>query len=351
MENPTKKCLFAFARGFAAQLWCRLAGALGPVLLEAGLLNGLGLGNSLPTWTGFAVELGAVLTAALLPGEGFSKRSDPRALRLSDMLLPAAGFSAALAFPGAFPRLRRPLGAFAVPAAILLFLGAFLLFGVLSRRKKRRKPAPFAVRLFVSLLLFGVILFLLPGAYAAGKALWQAKRILVWPLGIILVLFCFFRLLFLLSALRKRGRFIKRIRLAAEKENYTLREAKNLTVSVFFPRRQAQFVLDARGKTYAVTLLRGAGFGRSLTLEEGGAVFCTRLPFFPAAGQKRHGKFSFPEAGKPVLILNPPPRTLFGRLPNGSTAQIFSGDFVGSAPIFTAGDFLSALSRNTLDHR
>ncbi len=230
-------------------------------------------------------------------------------------------------------------------------------YGVTRKKHKIVESVSFVLLSAIALWIFAVcvlaLVSFLMGVLRYGTLL---ARVFVLGIGLALIFGVQTR------QLRKRLRFLRKLRRQCKKQNATVKKNKPSHLAFVWTGEQPDLVIDTETDRYTVHILAIKKYHSALHLEKRDQMRLTRLPknnvfsaifgfrpktryypLFPAVADERT------EDGRTVhrvVLLNPTCREMYEKTPDGVTVPTGSGAEFCGYTVYTGSGFLSALSRN-----
>lgn len=183
--------------------------------------------------------------------------------------------------------------------------------------------------------------------YAVFQILKLAPRVL-FPVLACAILLCY--LIRLLDGVRKRRRFLRRLRKFCKENGYALTRVKRCFITLLFPLAGVNVSLKKGDKQYDCRLIAGLRRHSPLHFQEEGTVTCTHVYKFFSLHLFHFDityDYQFEATGTKILILVPVPNEVFvsgyGEIELG-----YSGSRVSDCIIYGATDFIHALERGVV---
>ena len=200
---------------------------------------------------------------------------------------------------------------------------------------------------FVFPLVFGLAMF-----FVYGPLLVKVTLILIPSVTFILLI---------TRTLRKRIRFIIKLKVLCKKNNYKLISKCGFFPSFRLLKKGYDFMLKTPTHTYYIRYLTLRRYNATLTFENDGTIkyqkkSCLKGPLaviFPTNRKVKSYSVSFsdiPESSASkvfkVILVNPVCREFFARENNGKSVPVGSGETVRDFVVFTGTGFIESVKRN-----
>lgn len=229
-------------------------------------------------------------------------------------------------------------------------------YGVTRRKHRIVESAGFLILSAIALWIFGIcvlaILNFLMGVLRYGSLL---ARVFVIGTGAVLIL------LAETKPLRKRLRFLRRLRRQCKREGLTVKKNKPARLAFLWTGEQPDLLVESETECYALHILTVKKYRSALFLEKKNlmklvsypmnniftAIFGFRpkvryYPLFPVEGEERA------ENGRPlrrIVLLNPTCREMFEKNSDGVTVPTGSCARFCGYTVYTGSGFLNELTR------
>ncbi len=229
-------------------------------------------------------------------------------------------------------------------------------YGVTRREHKIVESVGFVILSAIALWIFGVCLLASLSFFVAilqyGSLL---AKVFVIGTGAVLIFFAETK------PLRKRLRFLRRLRRQCKRQGMTLKKNKPAYLTFLWTGEMPDLLVDSEAQCYAVHILTVKKYRSALYLEKRNlmklvsypmnniftAIFGFRpkvryYPLFPVEEEERSAD------GRPIhriVLLNPTCRELFEKNSDGVTVPTGSGAIFCGYTVYTGRGFLNELSR------
>ena len=211
------------------------------------------------------------------------------------------------------------------------------------------------LRVITILILYPLVLPYLPLIFFAVLMIWSvieaaavAMTVPVFILTIILIIIGL-RILRLMLAIRSRHKFFNKVRLAAEKKDFVIKDIKNPSRSIISGRYKCTFSLYREEERYDCLVIGNPKY---------------RVPVCftsPTRGHYRHRigtpkrnitletkfDYSFEGDGKKLLIISPTPKHAF-ICEDGKEKRLFTADKLWDCVVYEAEGFIGSIERDCL---
>ncbi len=246
----------------------------------------------------------------------------------------------------------------AVPVTVIINVLTFLL-----PRKSWLKGKGAATKSFTSFRLAAVIFFttleyciafLLLAGLIPVLAMYLQVIFLLMPLFkyVYIAIFIIVSLVFL-SALKKRRKFMKRLKKFCKQHNYSLSNIHRPYLSVFYISSKPNFTIGANNKQYDVKLISFANKLRPAIFKNDGFFYRTsarniKYGISPTITTER--SYSFESDNPKIVVLTSIPyMILISEF--GKTQILDAGDSCGEYKVFNPDGFFGAVERGTIDRK
>jgi len=183
-------------------------------------------------------------------------------------------------------------------------------------------------------------------AAAAGAILINIIKYVIFV--IVLILFISYT-----TALRKRIRFIKKLKKLCDQKKASISEMHRPYLSVFIPQSKETFTLKANGKTYSCKLMSFANKFLPVIFTPDGyyhriSAWALKKGITPTI--QKDTQYGFESPNQKLLILTSIPYIVLAR-EYGMNTNIDVGESCGEYKIFNTDGLLGAIDRDTIDRK
>ena len=211
------------------------------------------------------------------------------------------------------------------------------------------------LRVAVIFVLYPLVLPFLPLIFFVALVIWSvieaaavAMTVPIFILTVILVILglWWLRILF---AMRKRNKFFKKMKLSAEKKDFSVENIKNSARSIISRRYKCTFTLIRDKERYDCLVIGHPSFRVPVCFTSDGRGYYRHRIGTPKRNITLESKFdySFDSEGKKLLIISPTPKHAF-IYEYGKEKRLFTADKLWDCVVYEAEGFIGAIERDCL---
>lgn len=211
------------------------------------------------------------------------------------------------------------------------------------------------LRVITILILYPLVLPYLPLIFFAALVIWSvieaaavAMTVPVFILTIILIIIGL-RILSLLRAIRARHKFFNKVKLAAEKKDFVIRNIKNPSRSILSGRYKCTFSLCREDEKYDCLVIGNPKYRVPVCFTSATRGHYRHRIGTPKRNITLETKFdySFEGEGKKLLIISPTPKHAF-ICEDGKEKRLFTADKLWDSVVYEAEGFIGSIERDCL---
>lgn len=211
------------------------------------------------------------------------------------------------------------------------------------------------LRVILIFVLYPLVLPLLPLLFFFALAAWSvieataiAMTVPVFITTVALIIFGLWCLEILL-AIKKRKKFFAKVKLSAEKKDFTVKDIKNASRSVISRRYKCTFTLVRKEEKYDCLVIGNPRYGVPVCFTSATKGHYRHRLGTPRRNITLETKFdySFDGDGKKLLIISPTPKHAF-ICEDGKEKRLFTADKLWDCVVYEAEGFIGSIERDCL---